>query len=174
MLELFGALAISSIVLFVLSFFFFTFVKIEGYSMVPTLRDGDVVYVNKIAKVKSFDIVSIKREGMKESEVRRVIGLPGQIVTYKNDELRIDGEVKEEPFIRNEQQTAIENGRLFTEDLSILSLTGKTEIPEGSYFVLGDNRPYSTDSRTYGLVDAEEITGVVEMRIFPLHLMRTI
>lgn len=169
LVELLGAVLITSVLIYLVSLFLFTFVKVEGYSMVPTLRDGDVVYINKKAKIQTFDLVYIKHAGTGEKELRRVIGLPGQTVVYKNDQLQIDGTIKEENFILEEQQTAMQNGRLFTDDLSILSLTGETKIPKGKYFVLGDNRPYSTDSRSYGVVDEKEIIGVVEGKILPLH-----
>jgi signal peptidase I len=168
-MELFGALAVTGVILFILSFFFFTFVKVEGYSMIPTLRDGEFVYVSKRAKIKTFDLVAIQRGRTKQTDIRRVIGLPGQTVVYKNDQLTIDGVSKEETFIQKEQQQAQENGRLFTEDFSILSLTGETKIPEGKYLVLGDNRPYASDSRYYQLLDEKEIVGKVEMRVLPLH-----
>lgn len=169
LVELLGAVLITTVLIYLASLFLFTFAKVEGYSMVPTLRDGDVVYISKKAKIQSFDLVYIKHAGTGEKELRRVIGLPGETVVYKNDQLQIDGEVKEENFILEEQQTAMQNGRLFTNDLSILSLTGETKIPKGKYFVLGDNRLYSTDSRSYGLVDEKEIIGVVEGKVLPLH-----
>ncbi|MFD1901717.1 signal peptidase I [Enterococcus termitis] len=127
-MELFGALAVTGVILFILSFFFFTFAKVEGYSMIPTLRDGEFVYVSKRAKIKTFDLVAIQRYRTKQTDIRRVIGLPGQTVVYKNDQLTIDGVSKEETFIQKEQQQAQENGRLFTEDFSILSLTGETKF----------------------------------------------
>lgn len=169
LVELLGAVLITSVLIYLVSLFLFTFVKVEGYSMVPNLRDGDVVYINKKAKIQTFDLVYIKHAGTGEKELRRVIGLPEQTVVYKNDQLQINGTIKEENFILKEQQTARQNGRLFTDDLSILSLTGETKIPKGKYFVLGDNRPYSTDSRSYGVVDEKEIIGVVEGKILPLY-----
>ncbi|MGX7245369.1 signal peptidase I [Enterococcus quebecensis] len=170
--ELLGALAITSFLVFLLSVFLFSLPKIEGYSMVPTLREGDRVYVNKLGKLKTFELVYVQIPGKKAKEVRRIIGLPGQKITYKNDQLKIDGEDREEKFIFEEQQTSQENGRLYTDDFSIFSLTEKTEIPKGKYLLLGDNRPYSVDSRQYGLVDQKDIIGVVEMRILPLHLFQ--
>ncbi|OEG18546.1 signal peptidase I [Enterococcus plantarum] len=140
--------------------------------MVSTLRDGDRVYVNKIGKLKTFELVYVQIPGTKEKEVRRIIGMPGQRVTYKNDQLQIDGQDREEKFIFDEKQTSQENGRLYTDDFSIFTLTGTSKIPEGKYLLLGDNRPYSVDSRQYGLVDRKDIIGVVEMRILPLHLLQ--
>ncbi|WP_242596229.1 signal peptidase I [Enterococcus plantarum] len=172
LLEFLGAIAITSILVFFMSLFLFSLPKVEGYSMVSTLRDGDRVYVNKIGKLKTFELVYVQIPGTKEKEVRRIIGMPGQRVTYKNDQLQIDGQDREEKFIFDEKQTSQENGRLYTDDFSIFTLTGTSKIPEGKYLLLGDNRPYSVDSRQYGLVDRKDIIGVVEMRILPLHLLQ--
>ena len=170
--ELLGTLIITSVLVLLISVFLFSIPKIEGYSMVSTLRDGDRVYVNKIGKLKPFELVYVQLPGTKEKEVRRIIGMPGQQVAYKNDQLQIDGEDREEKFIFDEKQTSQENGRLYTDDFSVFTLTGVSEIPEGKYLLLGDNRPYSVDSRQYGLVDEKDIIGVVEMRILPLHLLQ--
>ncbi|MBO0475300.1 signal peptidase I [Enterococcus sp. DIV0840] len=171
--EFLGAIAITSILVLLMSVFLFSLPKVEGYSMVSTLRDGDRVYVNKIGKLKTFELVYVQIPGTKGKEVRRIIGMPGQKVTYKNDQLQIDGQDREEKFIFDEKQTSQENGRLYTDDFSIFTLTGVSEIPEGKYLVLGDNRPYSVDSRQYGLIDQKDIIGVVEMRILPLHLLQS-
>lgn len=173
LLELLGAVVIAGFLVFILSIFLFTLPKVEGYSMVSTLREGDRVYVNKIGKLKNFELVYVQLPGTKEKEIRRIIGMPGQKVAFKNDQLQIDGENREEKFIFDEQQTSQENGRLYTEDFSIFTLTGKSEIPEGKYLIVGDNRPYSVDSRQYGLVDEKDIIGVVEMRLLPLHLLQS-
>lgn len=171
--ELLGAVTITGILVLILSLFLFSLPKVEGYSMIPTLRDGDRVYVNKMGKLKTFELVYVKIPGTKEKEIRRIIGMPGQKVTYKNDQLQIDNQDREEKFIFDEQQKSQENGRLYTDDFSIFTLTEKSEIPEGKYLLLGDNRPYSVDSRNRGLVDRKDIIGVVEMRIFPLHLFKS-
>lgn len=172
LLELLGAVAITCVLVFILSLFLFTLPKIEGYSMVPTLRAGDRVYVNKVGKLKNFKLVYIQIPGTNEKEVRRIIGMPGQTVAYKNDRLQIDGQDKEEKFIFDEQQTSQENGRLYTDDFSVFTLTENSKILKDKYLVLGDNRPYSVDSRQYGLVDRKDIIGVVEMRVLPLHLFQ--
>ncbi|WP_375180097.1 signal peptidase I [Enterococcus rotai] len=171
--ELLGAVLITSAIVFILSIFLFALPKVEGYSMVPTLRDGDRVYVNKRGKLKNFELVYVKIPGTKEKEIRRIIGMPGQKITFKNDQLQIDGQDKEEKFIFDEQQKSQENGRLYTDDFSTFTLTGKSDIPEGKYLLMGDNRPYSVDSRNRGLVDQKDIIGVVEMRVLPLHLLQS-
>ncbi|MEI5994542.1 signal peptidase I [Candidatus Enterococcus mansonii] len=171
-IDFFGAIIITGLVLFLLSLFLFSLPKVEGYSMVPTLREGDRVYVDKLGKLKKFELVYVQLPGTKEKQIRRIIGMPGQKIIYKNDQLQIDRQDQKETFIDEEKQLSQENGRFFTEDFSLFKLTEKSVIPEDSYLLLGDNRPYSIDSRSYGFVDRKAIIGVVKMRILPLHLIQ--
>jgi signal peptidase I len=162
----------TGVLVYLLSLFTFSFAKVEGYSMSSTLVDGEVVLINKLAAVQRFDLVYMRIPGTKETTVRRMIGKPGENVYYKNSQLFINEEEKEEHFITEYQRPFEKEGMLFTEDFTIKGLTGHPTIPKGKYLVLGDNRPYATDSRYYGLVDEKEIIGVVEMRILPFHKVR--
>lgn len=155
----------------VLSVFTFSLVRIEGYSMSETLEDGEIVIVNKLSDIKRFDLVYINSPKSKDRSVRRIIGQPGESLYYKNDQLFIDEQEKDENFIASYKRLFKQNGMSYTEDFSLKSLTGSPTIPKGKYLVLGDNRPYATDSRYYQLVDEKEILGKVEMRIFPFHKM---
>lgn len=137
--------------------------------MSKTLEDGEVVVVNKLAKVKRFDLVYIKVPKSKDKSIRRIIGRPGESLYYKNDQLFIDGQEKDENFIDDYKMQFEQGGMLYTEDFTVNTLTGSPTIPQGKYLVLGDNRPYATDSRYYKLVDEKEIIGKVEMRVLPLH-----
>lgn len=147
-------------------FFFFGFTKVKGYSMAPTIGSGDVVVFQKNKVIKRFDLVVIDRGGSKQ--VRRVVGLPGEEVNYKTDDLYIDDKPIDEKFIIDEINETEKNGGQYTEDFSILSLIKSSNIPNNKYLVLGDNRPYATDSRSYGLIDNKSIVGVVVMRILPI------
>ena len=156
-------------VLYLLSLFTFSFAKVEGYSMSDTLEDRDVVVVNKLAKIKRFDLVYIRVPNSSDKSVRRIIGRPGESLYYKNGQLFINEEEKEERFIAEYKNQFEKDGMMFTEDFTLKSLTGQSTIPKGKYLVLGDNRPYATDSRYYQLIDEKDIIGTVEMRILPLH-----
>lgn len=168
-IELVLTLFVTIGVLYVLSLFTFSFARVEGYSMSKTLEDGEVVVVNKLAKVKRFDLVYIKVPKSKDKSIRRIIGRPGESLYYKNDQLFIDGQEKDENFIDDYKMQFEQGGMLYTEDFTVNTLTGSPMIPQGKYLVLGDNRPYATDSRYYKLVDEKEIIGKVEMRVLPLH-----
>ncbi|MDD3252335.1 MAG: signal peptidase I [Lachnospiraceae bacterium] len=134
-------------------------VTISGQSMVPLLNSGDVVLVNRLAydlgKPKRLDVVVFERED-KKANVKRVIGVPGDVVQIKNNQIYINDRLLE------------------AEELQQVSLAGLAEYPielgENEYFLLGDNRDSSEDSRftNVGNVKESQIRGRVWLRIFPL------
>ncbi|WP_086350731.1 signal peptidase I [Candidatus Enterococcus clewellii] len=138
-----------------------------GYAMSPTLQDGTRTLVYRQGKIKRFSLVYFtvpqRRDGTKT--IRRVIGLPGERVEYKDERLFINGEEKVERFLASELLLAQEEKYRLTEDLSLKEILGTKEgvIPQGFYLVLGDNRVFSVDSREYGLVSEKEIIGVVAL-----------
>ncbi|MGX7137242.1 signal peptidase I [Enterococcus silesiacus] len=176
MLLLFGeiglTLLVTIVVVYLLSLFTFSLAKVEGYSMSDTLDDKDVVVINKLKDIKRFDLVYMKVPNAKDKSIRRIIACSGESVYYKNGQLFINEEEKEERFIADYKSQFEKDGMMFTEDFTLKTLTGKSTIPKGKYLVLGDNRPYATDSRYYQLVDEKEIIGTVEMRILPLHKLQ--
>lgn len=147
------------VVVLLIAIFVFSFQQVVGPSMSGTLEENDVTIVNKLLynfkSIERNDIVSVK-VGDKVM-VKRVIGLPGEYIEYKDNVLYINGEGFQEKEIK---QT--------TDDFKISDL-GYDKIPEGSYFVMGDNRGNSQDSRDYGPIKKEEIVGKVSLRIFPIN-----
>ena len=138
--------------------FIATPVMVDGVSMVPTLVDNQVLVLYKLDKnYKRFDIVVIDHEINNENEhlVKRVIGLPGEYVEYKDSKLYVNKKEVKEDFIKVE-----------TDDFSLAKL-GFLEIPENYYFVVGDNRGDSSDSRVLGLIPKKEIEGKVVFSLFP-------
>ena len=131
--------------------FIFTPVKVDGSSMVPTLHDGEILILKKYDKTyKRFDIVVINHNG--EKLVKKIIGIPGENIKYKNNNLYVNGKKMEEPV------------EVETENFSLINL-GYNKIPDDYYLVLGDNRYNSTDSRTIGLIHKDEVLGVTSLRI---------
>lgn len=135
--------------------------------MDPTLENGQVLILNKLAnKYNRYDIVVIDANinGKKERIVKRIMALPGENIEYKNNIFYVNGKRIHDDF------------REITSDFSLEQLTGKTKIPEGYYFVMGDNRKKSLDSRDYrvGLVKEEDIIGKPICRIWPLNKIGTI
>lgn len=148
-------------ILFVITFVF-SATQVVGSSMVPTLRDGDILLVNKFKyrffKVKREDIISVKYEDTKYL-IKRVIGMPGDSVMIVDSKLYINGvEYKEDYLAKG----------LVYDDFKLSDL-GYSKIPEGMYLVLGDNRPKSKDSREIGLIKKEDIIGKISFRFWPFN-----
>ena len=137
--------------------FIITPIRVNGDSMNPTLKDGEIMILNKIGYsingVERFDIVVVDYNG--DKLIKRVIGLPGETLKYENNILYINGQEVEEPYL-NES----------TEDFNITSL-GYSKIPRDCYFVLGDNRDDSKDSRIIGCVSEKQIKGKTSLVILP-------
>ena len=106
--------------------------------------------------MKRFDVIAFEYADTKYL-IKRVIGLPGDKVEYKNNTLYVNDELVEEEFLDGHQ----------TENFSLVSM-GYETIPEGKYLVLGDNRENSLDSRSFGLIDEEDILGKVSIKIWPI------
>lgn len=165
LLEFGVSLVILGILLYVLSFFVFSITKIEGYSMAPTLNNGEWFFVNKLTNPRRFKLVLYRDSESQETSIRRVVGLPGENIYYKDDQLYINNNDVYERFLEIELKRAKSSKTVYTENW----YPDFESIPQKKYIVLGDNRPYATDSREYSYIDESEIIGVVEMRIFPIH-----
>ncbi|WP_313891286.1 signal peptidase I [Psychrobacillus sp.] len=153
----------------IIRFFLFTPIVVDGESMMPTLKNGDRMVVNKIGYMVGepdrFDIVVFHAPEQK-NYIKRVIGLPGDHVEYKNDQLYINGKEIAEPYL-DQYKSEISEGSL-TEDFTLEDIIQKGEIPKGSVFVMGDNRRYSKDSRHIGIIDIDEIIGNTNIVFWPL------
>lgn len=139
--------------------FIATPVIVSGNSMNPTLENGELLILRKIGynakTIKRFDIVII--QSGKEELIKRVIGVPGEHISYKNNKLYV-----------NDKEVAQNFTALDTEDFNLEEICSCSVIPNGKYLVLGDNRPVSKDSRIIGLIDISDILGKAEFRIWPL------
>ncbi len=147
------------IIALVIKLYVFTPIRVNGTSMYPTLNDGDIMLLNEIGYhlngVKRFDIVVIKTED--DRIIKRVIGLPGEKVKYIDNKLYINDEEVKEDFTHE----ITHNFDLSDIDVEI--------IPEGYYFVVGDNRGNSKDSRTIGLISEKQIMGKTNFILFPFN-----
>ncbi|WP_010579838.1 signal peptidase I [Liquorilactobacillus vini] len=156
--------------------FLFGFVKVDGTSMYPNLQNNERVMLLKPAKIKHNSVVVFNAYGIDHNNpeiqkntkyVKRVIGMPGDTIEYRNDgQLYINGKRMPQSYITRKQRTS---GTLhLTPELSeakgVTLGTGKSfKVPQNEYFVLGDNRKDSNDSRYYGFVPKSKIDGVVKV-----------
>lgn len=138
--------------------FIITPAVVDGNSMLPGLQDNNIIILNKLDyklnDINRFDVVIVNYNG--EKLVKRIIGLPGEHVEYKDNNLYVNGFIISEDF--NHETT---------HDFKLESI-GYLSIPGDKYFVVGDNRNNSTDSRVLGLIDRNDILGSVSFRIFPV------
>ena len=142
--------------------FIATPVRVNGGSMESTLYDGEILILNKLNNnYKRFDVVVINKNinGVKTKLIKRVIGLPGENIEYKDNDLYINGEIITDVSISR------------TTDFNLDDLYNIDKIPKDTYFVMGDNRGNSSDSRDYrvGLIKKSEIVGTTKLRLFPFN-----
>lgn len=131
---------------------------VDGDSMLPNLENNNVIIINKLDyklnDINRFDIVVVNYNG--EKLIKRVIGMPGEHIEYKENNLYVNKSIVTESFLHDKTR----NFKLET--------LGYMSIPGDKYFVVGDNRGNSTDSRALGLIDKKNILGSVSIRIFPI------
>lgn len=146
-------------------------IEVEGPSMSPTLVDQDYLIVEKLSYQLSnpnrFDII-VFHATEERDYIKRIIGLPGETVEYKEDQLYVNNQLVEEPFLAD-QLSENQLNFPFTNDFNLAEgIPGRhQEIPEGYYLVLGDNRQNSTDSRMIGLISEEDIIGRARFIYWP-------
>lgn len=130
-------------------------IRVDGFSMEPSMHSGEFVIVNKLAykfaPIQRFDVIVFMFPRNPEQEyIKRVIGLPGDEVVIADKKVRVNGEVLDEPYIL---QPPIYSGRWV--------------VPEDSLFVLGDNRNNSSDSHNWGPVPLDYVIGKAVLIYWP-------
>ncbi|MBF7094443.1 signal peptidase I [Streptococcus sp. HF-1907] len=168
-------------------------VKVDGHSMDPTLADKERLLVISHTKIDRFDIVVANEteNGVKKQIVKRVIGLPGDTISYKDDVLTVNGKTVDEPYLVTYQklfkkdklqstysynslfQELAESSSAFTTDSSGSS-SFTVKVPKGQYFLLGDDRIVSRDSREVGTFEKSTIVGEVKFRFWPFNKIGTL
>lgn len=150
--------------------FVLTPVEVVGISMEPTYHESDRLWQTSLVSPKRFDIATFPSPRDGKRIVKRVVGLPGDTIRMENDQLYINDKKYDEPYL-DEFKKALTDGQPLTADFSLdnSATAPATVVPEGKYFVLGDNRRKADDSRYFGFVDEESIVGVVYFRYYPLN-----
>lgn len=169
------ALGVAIVAALLIRTYLFAPVLVDGQSMMPTLHDQNRMIVNKIGYIvgdpKRGDIVVFHATEDRDY-IKRVIGLPGDSVEYKSDKLYINGKYIPEPYL-DEYKKQIDEGTL-TDDFTLESLYGIKKIPKGEYWLMGDNRRFSQDSRHLGPIKRDKIIGNTNLVFWPLNEFRTV
>lgn len=147
------------IILFIFAFLFvrfFGFATVSGRSMYPTLKDNDYLLISKKSKPNKNDIVVIKRSGDTKYLVKRVIATSGDTLKFDSNNIYINDSKLKERYLNSEEE--------------ILYTDSSVTIGDNCFYVLGDNRNHSGDSRIFGEVSKEEIKGVVKLNLSSIGL----
>lgn len=142
------------IALFIKQYIFFNIIVPTG-SMLPTIKLNDRILVTRIHNLNNLhrgEIIVFKSDELNETLVKRLVGLPGDKVSVKEDGVYVNNVKLDEPYVESPG-----------------GLTGEYEVPEGKYFFLGDNRPVSNDSRYWDntYIPASAIIGVARFVYYP-------
>lgn len=137
--------------------------QVDGSSMYPNFHNTDYVVANKMvyrfSEPKRGDVVIFKFSETKDF-IKRVIGLPGDVITINDGRYYLNGDhLDESDYLAPSMVTA--GGKFLYEGIQV-------KVPEGEYFVSGDNRPKSSDSRSFGTIKKEQIKGKVFIIVSPL------
>lgn len=137
--------------------------EINGASMEPNFHNGEYILTNKIeyklTDPKRGDVVIFKSPRNKDIDyIKRVIGLPGDVVALKNNTIYVNGKRLDERYLAPD--VYIFGGSYLREGSEVV-------IPDGKYFVMGDNRPHSSDSREFGPIAKEDFIGKAIFRYWP-------
>jgi signal peptidase I len=170
-LEWIKALVIALVIVFTVRAFLFTPIVVDGASMNTTLQDHERMIVSKLGEPERFDIV-VFHANEKQDYIKRVIGLPGDKIEYKNDTLYVNGKAYKEPFLDKQKKNI--NGDLTKPFKLEDTVVGQATVPEGHLFVMGDNRRNSTDSRQIGAIPIDEVVGTTSIVFYPINDIRII
>lgn len=165
-------IAIGLLLALLIKQFSFQFVRVDGPSMQPNLQNNERVVCLKQAKIHRGSVVVFDANGVdpqvsvKTEYVKRVIGLPGDTVEAKNGNLYVNGKKVDQSYIsKSERSSGTGTWTLhsISQENSWVLHNGAYKVPKGEYFVLGDHRSVSNDSRYWGFVPKSKIVGVVKV-----------
>lgn len=155
MLAILAALLISS--------FIMSHTQVPTESMRPTIRPGDHLIVNRLPyyyrNPERGEIVVFNYEG--KNLIKRIIGIPGDTIDMQDGKVYVNGKMLDESIYLGEEHET------FTFSKSPIAFP--YDVPEGTYFVLGDNRRNSSDSRVIGCISRDSIIAKAGYRIYPIH-----
>lgn len=138
------------IVVVLIRSFIVTPVRVNGASMYPTLNGGEIMLLNKLGKIDRYDIVVLKLQNGEDNLIKRIIGMPGETVEIRDNDIYINDKKIDDKY-----------------GFGVTYNIDKVELQEDEYFILGDNRKISLDSRVLGKIHKNEIKGTTNFVIYP-------
>lgn len=163
-------LDILEVIVFAVGIFFFVYLlimrphKIKGQSMDPNFPDGEYLLTQKVSYYlrdpQRGDVVVFQPpKSVSETDefIKRVIGLPGDKVSVRGGRVYVNGKLLDEEYLKN----------VYTSEGAFLEEGAEYTVPDGQYFVMGDNRPHSSDSRSWGPITKKEMSGKAWLVYWP-------
>lgn len=155
------------IIFFITRFFLVQPFVVEGHSMDPNFYDQEYLLVNKlsyrISEPTRGNVVVFKAPNDPQYDyIKRIIGLPGETVQIKDDHIYINGELLPEQYLGADTETLIKNSK---------NASLEVKLKDNEYFVLGDNREHSSDSREWGVLPKDMIIGKAWFSVYPWNII---
>jgi len=167
LLSFLETVVVALVISVVLYLFIMTPHEVIGNSMHPTYKNGEMLTANKIvyrfSDPQRGDVIIFKYSDTQDF-IKRVIGLPGDTVMLKDGHIYINDKLLDESKYLSDS--------IYTSGGNFLKEGASTTVPEGEYFVCGDNRPHSSDSREFGPIKIENIKGKAWIVYFPFSEFR--
>ncbi|UQS87235.1 signal peptidase I [Nicoliella spurrieriana] len=173
---------VTLVILWIVQAFLITKVRVSGSSMEPNLKNNQSIVVYRQAKIKHLSVIVFnasgedpQANGNPDYYVKRVIGLPGDKVAFKDGTIYVNNKQIKQTFISKYERTKgtqIPAYKITNWDIHKLAANWPKNkqavtVPKGEYFVLGDHRSVSNDSRYWGFVPKDKIMGVVHVFEWP-------
>jgi len=169
-LDIIETIVVALAIFVVVYLFLFQPHQVKGNSMYPNFHDGEYILTDKISyrlgQPKRGDVIVFKAPRNEEVDyIKRIIGLPGDEIKLENNSMFINTKRLDEGYLPSDFVTL--PGSFLSENIPVT-------VPAGQYFVLGDNRNHSSDSREWGMVKRDEIVGKAFFRYWPINQVGTI
>lgn len=170
LIDLAETLVIAGAIFVVIYAFLLRPFQVNGLSMYPTFYNGEYVFTNLLSQrfgpLKRGDVIVFKAPPSQDKDyIKRIIGLPGEKVMIKGGKVYINDALLPEPYLA---PAVVTDARAFAKEGE------EVNIPVGSYFVMGDNRPNSSDSRDWGLVSFDKVIGKSAVVYWPINRIRVV
>lgn len=198
-LQVLGIVVVIWVIFFLLNRFVFDNCTVSGISMQPTFENNDRVVAIRHAELKRGEVVVIDAPDEPGAlYIKRIIGMPGDRIVSKNNQMYINGHKIKQPWLTagrkmkdngedgftgthytDTQNFTISslaktnNYKQFYNSTQLSQMQRTNKVPQGTYFVMGDHRSVSKDSRYIGTIKRDKIVGVVKWRYWPLNHMQT-